>query len=83
MGKSPRPSREPEYGEIYDHFAVDYEYPNGIHVLSMCRQIDGCANSVSEAVQGNSRGNCQVNAYTYDMNTLKGKKSWSRGRLSQ
>ena len=22
----------PEYGHIYDHFAVDYEYPNGVHV---------------------------------------------------
>jgi predicted dehydrogenase len=29
---------EPLYGNIYDHFAVDYEYPGGAHVLSMCRQ---------------------------------------------
>ena len=42
----------PEYGHIFDHFAVDYEYPNGVHVLSMCRQIDGCENNVSEAVVG-------------------------------
>ena len=42
----------PEYGNIYDHFAVDYEYPNGVHSLSMCRQIDGCENNVSEAVVG-------------------------------
>jgi predicted dehydrogenase len=26
------------YGNIYDHFAVDYEYPNDVHVFSMCRQ---------------------------------------------
>jgi len=71
----------PEYGEIFDHFAVDYEYPDGIHVLSMCRQIPGCANSVSEAVQG-SRGQCQVNDYKYEANTLKGKKTWSRGKRS-
>ena len=32
---------EPECGQSYDHFAVDYEFPNGVHVLSMCRQIDG------------------------------------------
>ena len=37
------------YGHIFDHFAIDYEYPDGSHSLSMCRQIDGCANSVSEA----------------------------------
>jgi predicted dehydrogenase len=32
---------EPLYGNIYDHFAVDYEYPNGVHVFSMCRQWKG------------------------------------------
>jgi myo-inositol 2-dehydrogenase / D-chiro-inositol 1-dehydrogenase len=70
----------PEYGQIYDHFAIDYEYPDGVHVLSMCRQIDGCANSVSEAVQG-TRGSCQVNGYSIEMNGLKGaKRSWRRGR---
>jgi predicted dehydrogenase len=42
----------PEFGQINDHFAIDYEYPNGVHVLSMCRQISGCANNVSEAVTG-------------------------------
>jgi predicted dehydrogenase len=29
----------PEHGNIYDHFAVDYEFASGAHVLSMCRQI--------------------------------------------
>jgi predicted dehydrogenase len=43
---------EPERGQSYDHFAVDYEFPNGIHVLSMCRQIAGCANDVSETIVG-------------------------------
>ncbi|HUU27088.1 MAG TPA: Gfo/Idh/MocA family oxidoreductase [archaeon] len=28
----------PVYGNIYDHFAIDYEYSGGIHVMSMCRQ---------------------------------------------
>jgi hypothetical protein len=43
---------EPERGQSYDHFAVDYEFPHGVHVLSMCRQIDGCANDVSETIIG-------------------------------
>jgi myo-inositol 2-dehydrogenase/D-chiro-inositol 1-dehydrogenase len=43
---------EPERGQSYDHFAVDYEFPEGIHVLSMCRQIPGCANDVSETING-------------------------------
>jgi myo-inositol 2-dehydrogenase/D-chiro-inositol 1-dehydrogenase len=43
---------EPERGQSYDHFAVDYEFPSGAHILSMCRQIDGCANDVSETIIG-------------------------------
>lgn len=42
----------PEFGESYDHFAVEYEFPNGVYVSSMCRQIDGCENNVSEAFVG-------------------------------
>jgi myo-inositol 2-dehydrogenase / D-chiro-inositol 1-dehydrogenase len=43
---------EPERGQSYDHFAIDYEFENGAHVLSMCRQIPGCANDVSEYLVG-------------------------------
>jgi predicted dehydrogenase len=39
-------------GHIYDHFAVEYEYPGGISVFSQCRQIGGCENIVGEAVIG-------------------------------
>jgi len=60
----------PEYGHIYDHFCVDYEYANGAHMMSMCRQIDNCENSVSEALHG-TKGFCQVNKYT-----IKGAKPW-------
>lgn len=51
-----------DFGHIFDHFAIDYEYPNGVHVLSMCRQTNGCQNSISEAVVG-TKGSCQVNQY--------------------
>jgi predicted dehydrogenase len=51
-----------EYGHIYDHFAIDFEYENGVHMLSMCRQQAGCANSVSEAIVG-TKGASQVNDY--------------------
>jgi predicted dehydrogenase len=37
---------EEEYGNVYDHFFVDYEFENGAHVLSMCRQMANCANLV-------------------------------------
>lgn len=39
-------------GDQYDNFSVDFEFENGIHMHSMCRQIDGCSNNVSEFIQG-------------------------------
>jgi predicted dehydrogenase len=39
-------------GDQYDFFCVDFTMDNGVHVLSMCRQIDGCANNVSEFIVG-------------------------------
>jgi predicted dehydrogenase len=67
----------PEYGHIFDHFAVDYEYPGGVHVMSFCRQIDGCKQDVSEFAVG-TKGTCYLNANgTY---IVKGQNSWRRGR---
>ena len=42
----------PEYGNIFDHFAVEFEYPNGARVMSMCRQTPGCADRVEEKIVG-------------------------------
>jgi len=52
----------PEYGHIYDHFGVDFEYPGGVHVLSMCRHWPGTPGAVREFVVG-TRG--KSNAATY------------------
>jgi predicted dehydrogenase len=53
MGMGGRQVRtDPDYGHIFDHFAIEYEYPDGVHLMSMCRQIDGCANRVEEVIQG-------------------------------
>jgi hypothetical protein len=47
-------------GDQYDFFAVDYTMDNGIHVQSTCRQIDGCANDISEFLLGtNGSTNCR------------------------
>ena len=32
-----------EYGNIYDHFSVVYEYAGGARLISNCRQQPGCA----------------------------------------
>ncbi len=42
----------PEYGNIFDHFAVEFEYPNGVRVASQCRQTPGCADRVEEKIVG-------------------------------
>lgn len=39
-------------GDQYDQFSVDFEFENGIHLHSMCRQIDGTSTNVSETVHG-------------------------------
>jgi len=46
-------------GDQWDNFSVDFVFENGVHVHSMCRQINGCWNSVSERLQGtNGSTNC-------------------------
>jgi predicted dehydrogenase len=53
MGMGGRAYRTaPEYGNIFDHFAVEFEYPNGVRVMSMCRQTAGAAERVEERLVG-------------------------------
>ena len=33
-------------GDMYDFFSVDYDYSDGVHIHSMCRQVNGCWNWV-------------------------------------
>ncbi|MHC4399267.1 MAG: Gfo/Idh/MocA family protein [Planctomycetota bacterium] len=56
-----------EHGHIFDHFAVEYEYPGGVSMFSQCRQINGCQGKVEEAVIG-TRGasNCKGYLQTAD-----------------
>ena len=47
-------------GDQYDFFSVDYTFDNGIHISSMCRQVNGCVNNVSERMQGTTGStNCK------------------------
>ena len=63
---------DPKYGHIYDHFAVDFEYPSGARVMSMCRQIDGTRGRIGEHFIG-SKGSSDpagkifgASAWTYE-----------------
>ncbi|MEW6209688.1 MAG: Gfo/Idh/MocA family oxidoreductase [Acidobacteriota bacterium] len=71
VGMGGRQSRtDSAYGHIYDHFAIDYEYENGLHLMSMCRQVQGTTGNVSEALVG-TKGNSQVNRYS-----ITGQNAW-------
>src|SRR6266850_1990826 len=39
-------------GQIWDHFAIEYEYPNGARCMSMCRHWPQSDDNVSEFVIG-------------------------------
>ncbi|MFO0936159.1 MAG: Gfo/Idh/MocA family oxidoreductase [Gemmataceae bacterium] len=43
---------DPKYGNIFDHFTVVYEYPNGVRAISQCRQTKNCENGVIDYVMG-------------------------------
>jgi predicted dehydrogenase len=42
-----------EYGHIYDHFSIVYEYADGARLYSNCRQQKGCKSDISAQVFGN------------------------------
>ena len=39
-------------GDCYDNFSVDFVYDKSIHMNSMCRQINDCANFVGQQIRG-------------------------------
>jgi predicted dehydrogenase len=53
--------REEIYGNIYDHISSDFEYANGVHMSSVCRQFPrGSYTNISELVCGSKgRSNCK------------------------
>jgi predicted dehydrogenase len=63
-----------QYGHIYDHFAVIYEYADGTRLFAQCRQQAGCANDIglhvtgSKGTAGRSKGDLVItgdNAWKY------------------
>ncbi len=51
----------PEYGNIYDHFSIIYEYANGAKLFATCRQMAGCAGDISAHVLG-AKGVAELNS---------------------
>ncbi len=77
-GTGGRQTRTEEiYGHIYDHFAIVYEYENGVKGFSRCRQQDGCAVDVSDHMFG-SKGKADV--FAHQLSDHKGETLWKLKR---
>jgi len=50
---------DPRYGHVYDHFAVCYEWANGVKTYSYTRQMADCKNNVEDYVMG-TKGSARV-----------------------
>ena len=64
-----------EYGNIYDHFSVVYEYADGQRLVSNCRQQPGCKNDLSAHVLG-TKGRSQLSEKENGM-WIKAAKDWT------
>jgi predicted dehydrogenase len=78
-GVGGRQSRiEPQYGNIYDHFGLVYEYENGVRGYHQCRHWRGTPNRVKDYILG-AKGTCDVFG-----SKITGETSWRyRGANNQ
>jgi len=60
-------------GDQFDNFSVDFVFENGLHLHSMCRQINGCDGGVYERFQG-AKGSTNARDVIHD---LKGEELWA------
>lgn len=66
----------PEYGHIYDHFSVVYEYADGAKLFANCRQMNGCVNNLSVNVAG-TRGRADMSERRNGLTIKNDKGTWS------
>jgi predicted dehydrogenase len=62
------------WGHIYDHFAVCYEWANGVKTFAYTRQMAGCSNDVDDYVLG-SKGRAKILK-----NQIEGENEWKYPR---
>jgi predicted dehydrogenase len=69
-----------DYGEIFDHHAVEFTYPNGLKAFSYCRHAPGCWITSSEHAHG-TNGCANIDQYAKGSITIKGQKPkrWPHG----
>ncbi len=62
-----------DFGDVYDHFTVVYEWEDGRKVFASTRQMTGCFNETEDFVYG-TKGTAKVLANT--ISDLKGNQKW-------
>jgi predicted dehydrogenase len=67
----------PDFGNIFDHHAVVYEFANGVKAFSFCRQQAHCANEVNDFIMG-TKGTCDVMAHK-----ITGVEPWQFNKQSK
>jgi predicted dehydrogenase len=65
----------PEFGNIFDHFSVVYEYANGARGFHFSRQQPGCFNDNSDYIMGSDGAAHIVKAFSGPF-LIKGKTNW-------
>ena len=74
MGMGGRQVRtEPEYGDAYDHIAVEYEYPNGVRIEYMGAQIDKASDRCDQRFVG-TKGSAYLD---FANSTIKGENPFT------
>ncbi len=66
----------PEYGNIFDHHSVVYEYANGAQLISNTRQIAGCKSDISVNILG-AQGAASLHERKLKGVTITGKTEWT------
>lgn len=65
----------PEFGNIFDHFSVVYDYPNGVRGFHFSRQQEHCFNDNSDYFMGGDGVAHIVRAFSGPF-VVKGKTNW-------
>jgi myo-inositol 2-dehydrogenase/D-chiro-inositol 1-dehydrogenase len=72
-GTGGRQSRvEEKWGNIYDHFAIEFEYEGGVKGYNFCRQQTNCSNKNTVEVFG-TEGKAFYGGFRHE---IAGKKEW-------
>lgn len=64
----------PASGNIFDHFGLVYDYPNGAKGFHQARQIDGCSNENANYFWG-TKGRCVVDGWAGRFD-IQGQNPW-------